>query len=170
MVTKEGVIPMRKNVRRDRVDEAHKGEKYVRWSGTKGPGLHNSQIKNSTVLIDFVPPFQTIVQNCALCPQEKVLDTNEDIIRHYQRVHISRLINIHQVNILMCRCSEVCSRGTDNSVHNRHYHCLECWHPFDTKAKLRVHILAKHSDLYTIQELQHWAPCKGGNKKPKKKK
>ena len=168
--SKDGVIPLHKNVRRDGVDEKHKGEKYVRWTGTKGLGLHNSQIADSTVLIDYLPPFQNVGQNCVLCPQEKGLDSDDEIIKHYRCVHISRLINIHQINILMCRCSEVCSRGTDNSVCNRHYHCIECWHPFDTKVKLRVHILAKHSELYTLAELQHWAPGRNSDKKPKRKK
>ena len=137
---------------------------------TKGPGLHNSQIADSTMLIDYLLPFQNVGENCLLCPQEKLLDSDDEIIKHYRCVHISRLINIHQVNILMCCCSEVRSRGTDNSVRNRHYHCLECWHPFDTKVKLRVHIIAKHSELYTLAELQHWAPGRDADKKRKKKK
>ena len=66
--------------------------------------------------------------------------------RHYlicsYTVHIEKLLVVHDVNILMCRCSDIRSRGSDKSVRNHHYHCIPCWHPFYTPAKLRVHKLA----------------------------
>ena len=77
---------------------------------------------------------------------------------HFRRVHIVKLLVVHNVNIQMCRCSDIRSSGSDNSVRNCHYHCITCWHPFDTGAKLRVHKLAKHSDVYDEPSPLHLKP------------
>ena len=147
-------------MRRDGVDEKCKREniKYLKWQGTKGRGLHPSQVKVKKVLIDYVPNSQDVNADCMLCPKEKTLNGNADAIDHYKRVHITHLLTVNNVNMLRCRCSKIRSRGSDNSVRNRHYHCIECWHPFDTGAKLRIHKLSKHSDKYSDHDLAHLKP------------
>ena len=159
-VDPKNIIKVCKNVRRDGVDEkcAKDNIKYYKWTGTKGSGLHPSQVKTSTSMMDYVPPKQKPNTDCILCPKEKILETEFDMQLHFRRVHIAKLLVVHNVNILMCRCSDIRSRGSDNSVRNRHYHCITCWHPFDTGAKLRVHKLAKHSDVYDKLSLLHLKP------------
>ena len=154
------IIAVPRNVRRDGVDEeCHKQNiKYLKWTGSKGKGLHVSQIKADVVLIDYIPKKQDENSDCLLCLKEKCLGGQADAIDHYKRVHISRLIQVTNINILMCRCSEIRNRGSDQSVHNRHFHCLACWHPFDTPAKLRIHKLAKHSDKYSELDVAHLKP------------
>ena len=156
----KNIIKVRKNVRRNGVDEKCVKEniKYYKWSGTKGSGLHPSRVKMSTSMMDYVPPKQKPNTDCILCPKEKILETEFDMQLHFRCVHIAKLLVVHNVNILMCRCSDIRSRGLDNSVRNRHYHCITCWHPFDTGAKLRVHKLAKHSDIYNEPSLLHLKP------------
>ena len=148
------------NICRDGVDERCKREniKYLKWQGKKGRGLHASQVKVKTVLIDYVPSNQDVNADCLLCPMEKTLNGKADAIDHYKWVHIAHLLTVKNVNLLRCRCSEIRSRGTDNSVRNRHYHCIECWHPFDTGPKLRIHKLSKHSDKYSDRDLGHLRP------------
>ena len=148
------------NVRRDGVDEkcVQENIKYYKWTGTKGSGFHPSQVKTSTSMINYVPPQQTPNTDCILCPKEKILKTQFDMQLHFRCVHIAKLLVVHDVNILMCRCSDIRSRGSDNSVRKCHYHCITCWHPFDTGAKLRVHKLAKHSDVYDEPSLLHLKP------------
>ena len=147
------IIKVRKNVRRDGVDEkwVQQNIKYYKWTVTKGRGFHPSQVKTSTSMIDYIPPQQTPNTDCILCPKEKILETQFDMELHFRRVHIAKLLVVHNVNILMCRCSDLRSRGSDNSV-------CTCWHPFDTGAKLRVHKLAKHSDVYDESSLLHLKP------------
>ena len=98
------VIVVPRNVRRDGVDEecCKQNIKYLKWTGSKGKGLHVSQIKANVVLIDYIPNKQDENSNCLLCPKEKCLGGRADAIDHYKRVHISRLIQIANINILMC--------------------------------------------------------------------
>ena len=58
----------------------------------------------------------------------------------------------------MCQCSEIRSRGSDKSVRSRHFHCIACWHPFDTPAKLRIHKLSNYSDKYSELDVSHLKP------------
>ena len=164
----KNIIKLRKNVRRDGVDEkcAKENIKYYKWNGTKCKGFHASQVKMSTSMIDYVPPEQNPNTDCILCPKEKILETQFDMQLHFRCVHIAKLLVVHDVNILMCRCSDIRSRGLDKSVRNHHYHCITCWHLFDTGAKLRVHKLAKHSDIYDEPSLLHLKPkpTKSGKK------
>ena len=62
----------------------------------------------------------------------------------------------------MCCCSDIHSQGTDRSCRNRHWHCIECHHPFTTPAKLKSHKLHKHSDVYTEIKLKHLDKSRGG--------
>ena len=159
-VDSKNIIKIRKNIRRDGVDEKCVKEniKYYKWTGTKGSGYHPSQVKTSTSMIDYIPPKQKPNSDCILCPKEKILETQFNMQLHFRCIHIAKLLVVHDVNILMCRCSDIRSRGSDNSVCNHHYHCIACWHPFDTAAKLRVHKLAKHSDIYDEPSLLHLKP------------
>lgn len=153
-----------RNVRRDGVDErcARLGIKYLKWQGERGEGLHISHEPTSTVLIDYLPRGQKVNEDCILCPQEIHPISKYDLNVHVRRVHVAKLITIRDTNLLMCRCSDIRSQGCDNSVRNRHWHCIACWHPFTTPAKLKVHILAKHKDDYTKQELNHLDKSRGG--------
>ena len=154
-VDAKNIIPVRKNIRRDGVDEkcAKQNIKYYKWTGTKGTGYHPSQVLTSTSMIDYVPAKQQPNTDCILCPKEKILETLFDMQLHFKCVHIAKLLVVHDVNILMCRCSDIRSRGSDKSVHNHHYHCIPCWHPFDTPAKLRVHKLA---NIVTYMTNRHY--------------
>ena len=53
------ITVIRKNIQRDGVDEHcnKEGTKYRKWEGTKGHGLHKSQVKTSTTLIDYVAKY-----------------------------------------------------------------------------------------------------------------
>ena len=158
-VDPKNIIKVHRYVRRDGVDEKcdKQNIKYYKWTGTKGSGLHPGQVKTSTSMMDYVPQ-QNPNTDCILCPKVNILEIQFDMQLHFRRVHIAKLLVVHNVNILMCRCSNIRSRGSDNSVHNHHYHCITCWHPFDTGAKLRVHKLAKHSDVYGKLSLLHLKP------------
>ena len=160
--TSAKVIKIKKNTRRDGVDEYCKENniKYKRWTGTKGKGLHPSQLKTSKSLLDFVPKGQKPNSNCILCPMEKIVQGDSDMKLHFQRVHVAKLIVVKQYTLLLCRCSDVRSRGDDGTVRNRHFHCISCWQPFDTAAKLRIHKLSKHWDVYTEAFLEHLRPKK----------
>ena len=109
----QNVINIKKNTRRDGVDEYCKQNniKYKRWTGTKGKGLHPSQLKTSRSLIDFVPKDQKPNSNCILCPMEKIVQGHSDMKLHFQRVHVSKLIVVKQYTLLLCRCSDVRSSG-----------------------------------------------------------
>ena len=154
------VIKIRKNTRRDGVDEFCKKNKikYKRWSGTKGKGLHPSQIKNAKSLVGYIPKGQKPNSNCILCPMEKIVQAKKDMEVHVQRVHVSKLIIVKEYTLLLCHCSNVRSRGDDGTVRNRHFHCITCWQPFDTGAKLHIHKLSKHPTIYSEASLEHLKP------------
>ena len=69
------IIAVPRNVRRDCVDkECHKQNiKYLKWTGSKGKGLHVSQIKANVVLIHYIPNKQDENSDSLLCPKEKCL-------------------------------------------------------------------------------------------------
>ena len=54
-VDPKNIIKVHKNIRQDGVDEKCVKENinYYKWSGTKGSGLHPSQVKTSTSMIDL---------------------------------------------------------------------------------------------------------------------
>ena len=154
------IIKIRKNTRRDGVDEYCRKNniRYMKWTGTKGKGLHPSQVKSSKSLEGFIPKGQQPNSNCILCPMEKIVQGKTDMTVHVQKVHVAKLIVVKQYTLLLCRCSDVRSRGEDGTVRNRHFHCITCWHPFDTGPKLRIHKLAKHPDIYSEASLEHLKP------------
>ena len=103
--TTSSILPVPRNVRRDGVDEecCKQNIKYLKWTGTKGKGLHVSQIKAEVALINYIPRKQDEHSDCLLCSKEKCIGGRADATDHYQRVHISRLIQVTNINILMCR-------------------------------------------------------------------
>ena len=153
-----------KSVRHEGVDERCErlGIKYLRWHGCRSEGPHLSHESCFKVLIDYVPRGQKINEDCRLCPKQIHPQSNFDLKIHTHRVHVRKLITIRDTNLLMCHCSNIRSQGTDRSARNRHWHCLECHHPFTTPAKLKGHMLHKHSDVYNEVELKHLNRSRGG--------
>ena len=151
------------NLRRDGVDErcARLGIAYLKWHGRRGKGIHISHVQTKTALFKYIPRGQKMNENCILCLKEKHVNSNYDLLVHVRRVHIGHLIIIRNMNLLMCRCSDICSQGTDNSVHNRHWHCIQCWQPCTTPVKLKTHILAKHKGVYKASEVKNLNKSQG---------
>ena len=164
-------IKQTKNLRRDGVDErcARLGIKYLKWRGVKGKGQHLSHEPTSKVLIDYVPRGQKLNEDCILCPQEIHPTSKYDLLSHVRRVHVGHLITIQEMNLLMCRCSDIRSQGRDNSVRNRHWHCVDCWQSCVIPSKLKQHMLAKHKDKYNKHELKHLDRSLGGPPSKKSK-
>ena len=133
---------------------ARLGITYLKWHGRKGLGMHISHVPMKMVLFKYIPRDQKMNEDCILCPKEKHVNSNYDLLVHVRRVHVGHLITIRNTNLLMCRCSDIRSQGTDNSVRNRHWHCIQCWQPCMTPAKLKTHLLAKHKGVYEKGELK----------------
>ena len=152
-----------RTLRRDGVDEkcAREGIKYYRWKGKRGKGRHLSHKPVSKVLIDYIPRGQKIKEDCILCPKEICPSSELELLDHIWRVHVRRLITLRDMNLLMCHCSDVCSQGCDNSIRNRHWHCVQCWQPCTTPDKLRTHLLYRHNDIYQENELNHLKKSRG---------
>ena len=72
--TASSIIPVFRNVR-DGVDEecCKQTIKYLKWTETKGKGLHVNQIKAEVVLIDYIPRKQDDHSDRLLYPKEKCL-------------------------------------------------------------------------------------------------
>ena len=108
-------------------------------------------------------------EDCILCPQEIHPTSKYDLLTHVRWVHVSHLITIREMNLLMCRCSDIRSQGRDNSVRNHHWHCVDCWQPCVIPSKLKQHMLAKHKDKYNKHELKHLDRSSGGPPRKKSK-
>ena len=164
-------IKQTKNLQHDGVDErcACLGIKYLKWWGVKGKGRHLSREPTSKVLIDYIPRGQKLNEDCILCLQEIHPTSKYDLLSHVRHVHVGHLITIWEMNLLMCRCSDIRSQGHDNSVRNRHWHCVDCWQPCVIPSKLKQHMLAKHKDKYNKHELKHLDQSSGGPPRKKSK-
>ena len=81
-----------------------------------------------------------------LCPIKKYLKDNWDKDRHYNAVHIARLIVVEDVIALQCKCSAVRSLGwqKDKATHNAHYQCTKCHWPRDRISQIANHMVTKH--------------------------
>ena len=108
------------NLRRDGVDEkcARLGITDLKCKGQKGPGIHISHVPTKKALFKYVQRGQRMNEDCILCPKEKHINSQYDLLVHVRRVHVGHLITIRNTNLLMCRCSDIHSQGTDNSVRN----------------------------------------------------
>ena len=63
---------------------------------------------------------------------------------HYTRLHWKRKINLLDLHLLSCKCSEVPKRGKDNTIRNGHHHCPICHKPCDQSKPLTVHMVSHH--------------------------
>ena len=128
----------------DGVDEecAEKGIVYRRWVPNPELDIHMSirPFLDSTV----VPDEEKVPGYCMLCPKKKFFLDRHAANYHYTHVHIVHCLVIEDYKILMCKCSDIRSRGSDYCAHNRHYHCYECYQPFDQPAQLVRHLIIKH--------------------------
>ena len=141
---------------RDRVDEECEclGIYYKKWQP-----LDPDQTEHLSVC-DFgddtvVPPQQEIPQWCLLCPKNRVLPNKRYAEKHYRSIHQATLLVVRDKKMWGCKCSEMRSHGSDNSVRNKHYHCFICLHPFKTADLLATHISTQHTEigLYEIRHL-----------------
>ena len=139
-------------VRRDRVDEECErlGIYYKIWQPLNPE--QTSHISVRDVNDDTViPEEQEIPQWCILCPKNRVLPNYRFAVNHYCSVHQSTLLVVNETKMWACKCSEMRSHGSDNSARNKHYHCLECFHPFKTSDLLGTHISTQHTDIGLFQ-------------------
>ena len=126
------------------IDEecAEKGIVYKRW--VPNPDLEGQisirPFLDSTVLSDE----QKVPGHCLLCPKKKYFIDMCSANYHYMHVHIAHCLVIDDYKILMCKCSDIRSRGSDYCARNRHYHCYECYQPFNQLAQLAQHLIIKH--------------------------
>ena len=118
------------------VDEecAEKGIVYKRWVPNPDLEGHISirPFLDSTVVSDE----QKVPGHCLLCPKKKYFLDMHSANYHYTHVHIAYCLVIDDYKILMCKCSDIRSRGSDYCARNRHYHCYECYQPFDQPTQL----------------------------------
>ena len=123
--------------------------KYRRWQGNDLPKEepHASHLPFGTTPIIAVDQHQH--DYCLLCPRQRALDENWDVQRHYRSVHELGHLVVNDTIIMVCKCSEVRSRGwkTDKSTRNRHFHCIICHHPRDNLHQIGNHMYKKHREI-----------------------
>ena len=115
----------RKNERKDTVDEQLENIKYVFWKGNelkKEGQLHISHQRFMDAPI--VITQQLLDTHCILCPRKKELVGKVYDEAHYQHVHHGHSLVVKDIIMLMCKCSEVHSAGSDGATLNSHWHCL----------------------------------------------
>ena len=95
----------------------------------------------------IVPEGQKIPDWCILCPRNKVMRDKGFCQSHYLRVHHKKLIVVENYKMLSCKCSEICSHGSDRIARNQHYHCYQCFHPFKSADLLATHIITNHEEV-----------------------
>ena len=137
-----------KNVRRDHVDEECQrlGIFYKRWVP-----LNPQQTSHPSVR-DFnddtmIPDEQNIPEWCIMCPRNTYLKNENVGHHHYLSRHHKTLLVVQDFKLFSCKCSEVRSNGSDNSGHNKHYHCHVCYHPFKMANILSTHYISQHPEL-----------------------
>ena len=119
--------------------------KYIFWKGSepkKEGQLHMSH--QPFVDAPLIIPQQPLDVHCVLCPRKKELVGEVHTEEHYHCVHCGHSLVINDIILLMCKCSEVHSTGSDSSIHNSHWYCLECWHPFRLYHQLKHHFRTQH--------------------------
>ena len=139
-------------VHRDRVDEECErlGIYYKIWRPLNPE--QTSHISVRDVNDDtIIPEEQEIPQWCILCPKNCVLPNYHFAVNHYRSVHQSTLLVVNETKMWACKCSEMRLHSSDNSARNKHYHCLECFHPFKRSDLLATHISTQHTDIGLFQ-------------------
>ena len=104
---------------------------------------------------------QVIPGYSLLCLCKKYLIDRKSGKYHNTNVHIKHCIVVDHWKVLMCKCSEVRSHGTDFSTHNHHFHCPICYQPFDQPWQRGNHMIVKHqhderSVNYLFKQRRHW--------------
>ena len=148
----------RRSYRRDGVDEECERLKikYKKWEGTDDPKdyAHASHLPFGTQ--PLVSKEQNQNDYCVLCPRKRALDEDWDVKRHYTAVHEMGHLVVNDTVLLVCKCSEVRSRGwaTDKSTRNRHFHCIVCHHPRDNPNQIGNHMYKRHQEI-SRSEVSH---------------
>ena len=140
----ERVHLSQRSVRSDGVDEecAEAGIVYRRW--VPDPEMQSHISIRPFLDNSILPDEQKLPGHCLLCPKKSYFTTRKDAEDHFNRVHIQHCIIVEDSKILMCKCSDRHSRGTDYCARNRHYHCFVCFRPCDQKVQLAKHLIIKH--------------------------
>ena len=146
---------VQRHVRRDRVDEecAHQGIVYKKWEPLDPEQDSHASVMDATDTT-IIPDKQDIPSWCILCPRNKHLRTHDFTYKHYLRVHHRKLLIINACKMLSCKCSEMCSHGSDHSAHNLHFHCYLCFHPFKLGDLLATHLITRHTEI-NLCEVRH---------------
>ena len=146
---------VQKNVRHDGVDEecARLGIYYKKWrplnpDQTSHVSIHD--LEDATV----IPHEQEIPQWCIMCPHNRFLKNEQLGLKHYLSLHHKTLLIVRDFKMWACKCSEVCSHGSDNSTRSMHYHCFDCFHPFKMGDLLSTHLVTAHEDI-RLAEVRH---------------
>ena len=138
-------LPTQHSVRRDRVDEncSTLNIKYKKWEGDVVPKSTPDVSHVPFSSESKIPDTQHMPGNCVLCPLKKYLKDHWDKRRHYNAVHITKLVVVEDVCALKCKCSAVRSRGwaKDHSTRNSHYHCTVCHWPRDRYDQIANHMI-----------------------------
>ena len=123
--------------------------KYRRWDGNDEPKEepHASHLPFGSDQLIATEQHQH--DYCILCPRKRALDENWDVKRHYRSVHEMGHLVVNDTILLVCKCSDVRSRGwqADKSTRNRHYHCIVCHHPRDNNHQIGNHMYKKHREI-----------------------
>ena len=128
----------------DGVDKqcAEKGIVYRRW--VPNPDLEGHISIHPFLDSTIVSDEQRVPGHCLLCPKMLYFIKRHSANYHYTHVHIVHCLVIEDYKILMCKCSDVRSRGSDYRALYRHYLCYQCYQPFDPPAQLAQHLIIKH--------------------------
>ena len=130
--------------RKDGVDERYEGYKYVKWSKPRPTTRKMHTSHQSASAKRLYVTGQTVPAFCILCPQQRYLYNEKLAIQHYKAVHLKPSVIVQRTRIMMCRCSDVRSRGSDHSCRNSHFHCPCCWKPCDQRYQLGIHMISRH--------------------------
>ena len=117
--------------------------KFVQWKAkSKSNTTHMSilDIHDKSVVVDG----QVVPGGCILCSERMYLASLGECERHYDTVHKKHSTTVKNYRLLMCKCDDVPSRGTDGRMRNRHFHCPYCFHPSDNLLLLAKHLFTKH--------------------------
>ena len=134
----------KKSLRKD--GKGQKSGKYVYLQWKEAP--FQGAVHTSHTSSNYKGPYkskQKVPGHCLLCPRQFFGGNEREMTEHWQRVHFKHSIDVANVKFLLCKCSEVPNRGTDDSIRNRHYHCIICWKPCENKFALSKHSITRHN-------------------------
>ena len=76
---------------------------------------------------------------CVLCSPRLIIPSHDELIRHYNRTHYKRVIEVDNLTLLMCKCEDFVSRCADSN-RNTHHHCTLCWKVCEKTYDLQKHM------------------------------